>query len=136
MPRIPLEQTFSMGSLGVSNTAQPISPLDITSLIQAFMISNPSSNANSVFLGDQSVSTTNGIEIPPGAAPLFNINNVRQLYEIQNPQIKTWETMNCTPYQDPDFIPFICWNPSHFYLIASVAGPTNVGMIFFKNVYI
>jgi hypothetical protein len=110
--------------------------LDLTALIQAFVISNPSGNANSVWLGDQTVSITNGYEIKPGAGPLFAVTEERQFYEIQNPLIKQWETLNCQPYPNPDLIPIVCWNPSHFFLVSNVAGPTTVGMVFFKSVYV
>jgi hypothetical protein len=133
--RIPLEQTFSQTSLSVTNSAIPISNLDLTQLITAFLISNPSTNANSVFIGDVNVSITNGIEIPVGSAPLFDIEDVRQLYEIQNPAMQLWEFANCKSYPNPDLIPIICWNPSHWFVIAPVAGPTVVGATFFKSVY-
>jgi hypothetical protein len=126
-----------MGTLGVTNVAQPISSLDINNLTLAFMISNPSTNANSVFFGDASVTTTNGIEITVGSSPLFTIDETRQLYEVQNALIRIFEKIpECEPFPDPDFIPVVVWNPSQMFLIASVAGPTNVGMIFFKNVYV
>lgn len=134
--RVPIEQTFSMGSLGVTASAQPISSLDINNLTEAFMISNPSTNAASVFLGDQSVNTLNGIEIPVGSAPLFAINDTRQLYELQNALITIYEKVKCEAYPKPDLIPLVVWNPSRIYLIAAVAGPTTVGMIFFRNVYV
>jgi hypothetical protein len=135
--RVPIEQTFSMGSLGVTNASQPITGIDINNLTEAFMISNPTSNVNSVFLGDSSVNTSNGIEIPPGSAPLFSIIETRQLYELQNALIRLYELIKCDSYPGPsDLIPLVVWNPSHFFLVASVPGPTTVGMIFFRNVYV
>jgi hypothetical protein len=134
--RTPRAQTFSMGTLGVTNNAQAISNLGINNLTLAFMISNPSTNANSVFLGDTSVSPLNGIEITPGSAPLFTIEEIRQLYEVQNALIRIYEGLKCGAYPDPDLIPLVVWDPSTFNLIAAVAGPTNVGLMFFKNVYV
>lgn len=134
-PRIPLEQTFSQTQLSVTNVATPISNLDLTQLITAFMISNFSANVNSVWIGDVNVSVTNGIEITVGSAPIFDIEDVRQLYEIQNPAMKLWEFANCTGYPQPDLIPIICWNPSHWYIVTNVAGPVACSATFFKSVY-
>jgi hypothetical protein len=137
MPRIPIEQTATTPGFGVTNVAQPISTLDLTSLTTAFMISNFSTNVNSVWLGfDPSVTVTTGIEITPGSAPLFTINQVRQLYETQNPLIRLWEKIACVAFPQPDLIPIVSWNPSHVYLITNVAGPVQVGTAFFKNVYV
>jgi hypothetical protein len=134
--RVPIEQSFTPGQLGVTAAAQPISGLDINNLTEAFIVSNPSTNANSVFIGDSSVSITNGIEITPGSQLLFSVREERQLYEIQNALIKIFEMVKCSAYPDPDLIPLVVWNPSHFFLVAAVAGPTNVSMIFFRNVYV
>jgi|SRR6516165_456637 hypothetical protein len=148
--RVPIEQTFTMGGGpnlvggGVTNVAQSIAPaLDVNNLIESFIIGNPSGNTNSVWWGDQSVmvngagTTAIGIEIPPGSAQLFAVEEIRQLYEVQNSLMKMYEKVMCEAYPQPDFIPVVVWNPSHIFIVTNVAGPlANIGMIFFKNVYI
>ena len=147
--RVPIEQTWTMGGGpnlqggGVTNNAQSIAPtLDVNNLITAFIISNPSVNTNSVWWGDSSLNvnaaatTSNGIEIPPGSAPMFLIEETRQLYEVQNALMSIYEKVMCDAYPNPDFIPVIVWNPSHIFIMTNVAGPlANIGMIFFKSVY-
>lgn len=148
--RTPIEQTFTMGGGpnltggGVTNSAQSIAPsLDVNNLIESFIISNPSVNTASIWWGDQSVTvnaagtTAIGIEIPPGAAQFFTIDETRQLYEVQNALITMYESIKCEAYPSPDKLPVVVWNPAHIWVVTNVAGPlANIGMIFFKNVYV
>lgn len=148
--RTPIEQTFSMGGGpnlvggGVTNVAQSIAPsLDINNLIESFIIANPSVNTASIWWGDNSVlvnaaaTTAIGIEIPPGAAQFFTVDETRQLYEVQNPLMTLYEMVKCKPYPQPDYLPVVVWNPKNIFVVTNVAGPlANIGMIFFKNVYV
>lgn len=134
MPRPLIEQTFVSGSIGVTASAQPISNLDLSSMCQAFIICNPSSNTQSVFWGDQNVTTTTGIEITPGSAPLFSVGGIRQLYELQDPMRIAASAAACQVAPDVA-IPVVCWYPAHINIIAAVAGPTVVSLLFFRNVY-
>lgn len=134
--RTPIEQTFFSQSVLVSNvTPTPFANnLTITSLMQTIFICNPSSNTNSVFFGDNNVSTTQGQEIVAGTGPIaIIIQQGRQLYELQDPEMITAQATACQP-MDPTSIPLVVWNPSNMFLIAATA-PTTVALLFFRNVY-
>lgn len=134
--RPPIEQTFftvALTALSANNV--PIAQnINISSLINAFIICNPSSNVNSVFWGDSNVSTSSGIEIPPGNAPLFGTEEIRQLYELQDPLLLEAQKAICGKI-DPIAIPVVVWNPSNIFIIAANAN-VNVSLAFFRNVYI
>jgi hypothetical protein len=148
--RVPIEQKFTMGGGpglvggGVTNLPQSIAPsLNYNNLIESFVIANPSVNTASIWWGDQSVfvnagaTTAIGIEIPPGAAQAFIVDETRQLYEVQNALMSIYEMAKCGPYPQPDLIPVVVWNPSNIFIVTNVAGPlANIGIIFFINVYI
>jgi hypothetical protein len=105
--------------------------LTLQSLITTFVISNNS--GNSVFIGDASVLTTTGFEIPTGSVPEFSIENYRQPFEIQGPLIGLLESVKqCQAI--PETQPFICWDPSTIYLVAGVASAISV--IFFKEMFV
>jgi hypothetical protein len=134
--RVPLEQTFNGFAVSVTNNAAPISNLDLTNLVSSFFISNPSTNTNSVWIGDSNVSINTGLEITAGSGPqFFAIEDQRQLYELQNPLIKIYEGEACQAYPNPDFIPLVVWNPQHWFIITNVAGPVVVTFMPFRNVY-
>lgn len=131
--RSPIEQTFFNFALAVGTTPTPVSSqIQIASLISSIIFSNPSTNANSVFLGDQNVSTTSGIEIVVGASPVLSIQQTRQLYEVQDPSLFTAQVAMCAPLT-PISIPVIVWNPLTMYFVASA--PTTIGVMMFRNVY-
>lgn len=129
-----IEQTFFSASILVGTVPTPLAgSLTTTSMIDAFILSNFSTNANSVFGGDAGITTNAGVEIIKGAGVTFRISQTRQLYEIQNPVLVSAQVALCST-MPPDSIPVIVWNPSNFYLIASA--PTTIGVIFFRNVYV
>lgn len=122
-------------ALAAANIAQPIkSNGALTDLIVSFVVSVPSTAANSVFLGDQNVTTSTGIEILPGAPLLFTIDQTRQLYELQSPLEDLVRKVACNTQLQPEKIPFVCWNLANVYLVASAA--TNLAVMPFKVPYI
>ena len=134
--RTPVEQTFVSISVSVPNTIVPMATqYQLPSLIQSMLICNPSSNGNSVFFGDQNVTTTSGIEVIAGTAINLAIVQERQLYEIQDPALLQAQMIGCATIT-PVSIPIVVWNPSDFYFIAGVAGPTVIAVMLFRNVYI
>src|ERR1700688_1698585 len=94
--RVPIEQTFFNFPLVVGVVPTPVSSqIQLGSLIASMIFSNPSTNANSVFLGDQNVSLTSGIEIVVGSSPILSIQQTRQLYEVQDPTMYTAQAAMC-----------------------------------------
>jgi hypothetical protein len=137
MARTPREQTFQVVPLAVpSATAIQVSAsININNLIQSLAICNFSANANSVFLGqNNAVTTTSGYEIPPGTGPIFQIQQERELYELEVPLENLVQLANCGVPSTSVDIPMIVWNPSNMWLIAATA-PTNVSITIFNNVY-
>ena len=133
--RTPLEQTFTTLPLSVptANDVQIAPAYSINNQVIAFMICNFASNANSVFWGSHPVSTTSGIEITPGSAPMFTIEEVRELYELETPLQNIFQEQACMP-SPPVIIPIIVWNPSNIWIIAATA-ITPVSIALFNNVY-
>jgi hypothetical protein len=139
--RPPIEQSFFNTKLAVATTPTPLNTaLDLNSLIQAFIICNPSFNANSVFFGDSNVTASSagptigtGLEIAVGLSREFRIIQDRQLYELQDPEMLMAQQALCQSLT-PNAIPIIVWKPNNIYLIAAVA--TTVSLCFFRNVYI
>lgn len=132
-----LEQQFSniVVALAAANIAQPIKPNGaLTDMITSFVVSVPSTAANSVFLGDANVTTASGIEILPGAPLLFTVDQVRQLYELQAPLEDLVARLSCNPAFIQEKIPFVCWNLQNVYLVAAAA--TNIAVMPFKTPYI
>lgn len=133
--RTPIEQTFFNFSISVPNTPVPLSSqIQVPSLITSIILSNPSSNANSVFMGDQNVTTLTGIEITVGSAPILSLAQERQLYEVQDPMLLAAQTLACQK-TDAIQIPLVVFNPQKIFLIAGVAGPTIVACMMFRSVY-
>jgi hypothetical protein len=135
MPRQNLEQTFLTQPLSVPtiNQVQIAPSINLNNQIIAFMICNFSTNANSVFWGSNPVSTTSGIEITPGSAPLFTIDEVRQLYEIQTSAENLASMASCQMVPST-LIPLVVWNPANIWIIAANAiTPVTIGL--FYNVY-
>jgi hypothetical protein len=129
-----IEQTFFNVSVSVPATGVPIAPLDVTSMIQTILLCNPSTNTNSIFFGDINVTTATGIELLAGTSVQLMIDQERQLYEIQDPDLISAQIALCGKIS-PIGIPVICWKPQNLFLIAPVAGPTIVSAMFFRNVY-
>lgn len=133
--RTPIEQTFFTQSIAVPTTPIPFANnLTITSLMQTIFMCNPSSNTNSVFFGDSNVSTTQGMELVPGSGPIaVIIQQTRQLYELQDPEMISAQVASCQSI-DPTSIPLVVWNPSNMWLVAATA-TTTIALMFFRNVY-
>lgn len=137
MARLPREQIFAVLPLTVpsANAVQVSASLNINNLIQSLAICNFSANANSVFLGQNAaVTTTSGYEITPGNGPIFEIEQERELYELETPVENILQLAQCGKPVNSVDIPLIVWNPSNMWLIAATA-PTNVSILIFNNVY-
>jgi hypothetical protein len=145
--RAPIEQTFFNTTLIVQTTPTPLNAsIDLSSMIQAFTVCNPSFNSASVFIGDAGVSASSagsigtGIEILTSTSQTFEILQDRQMYELQDPAINMAEQIlssagsGCQKV-DPIYIPVIAWKPNNIFLICAVATVT-VSVMFFRNVYI
>lgn len=129
-----IRQDFLTSSLLVGIVPTPLSQsLSLQSLVTSFVISVPTTAANSVFLGDGGVTIANGFELPAGSAPAFIIDNYKQPYEIQGPLLGIEQSVNkCIA--DADALPFICFDPSQIYLIA--AAGTTISILFFKEMFL
>ena len=103
-------------------------------LIDSFTLSLDAGAANNVFIGGPGVTIANGLEIVRGAGPVdFIIENQKQHYELQEPVIAIAETLQCAPNQ-PRQIPFIVWDFSQIYLVATAI--TNVRVAPFRSMFI
>jgi len=121
----------------VPTAAAPLMPQSsLTALIDTFMITIPSTAANSVFLGfNQGVNTTNGIELLAGTTSVFKIDHdTRQLYELQNLLTRLNQVLCGTPVTPTEAIPFVAWDMSNVFVIAAAA--TVISFAIFKAVYI
>src|SRR5262245_8885080 len=96
MERPIIKQEFTTLSFTVTTSAASPNPaLGLTSLIDSFVITVPSSAANSVFIGsDQGVTTTTGLEILAGTSQNFRISQDRQLYELQMVLIEIYKCLS------------------------------------------
>lgn len=141
--RPPIAQTFFNVSLAVQSTPTALAvQLDVTSLVQAFTVCNPSVNTASVFIGDQGVTSSvagtigTGVEIVAGTSQTFSVRQDRQFYELQDPALLLAQKELCQVLQ-PILIPVIVWQPNNIYLIATAAAaPVTVSIMMFRNVYI
>jgi hypothetical protein len=140
-PRGPLEQTFFNFTVVVGTVPTPIAPtIDISSMIQSFSICNSQFNANPVYFGDAGVTSSSagvfgtGIEIVPGTTRDFLIQEDRQLYELQDPELLSLEVAACQKH-DGIAIPVICWRLSQCFLICAAATIT-VSIQVFRNIYV
>lgn len=133
MPRTPLRQTFTPGSIAVTAAAQPINQIfNQTAMIQSFILDNFSANTISVFLGDINVQVNTGLELVPGNPLGFVIRQDRQLYELQDPLVISASADSCNSVP-PVSIPFVVWDMTTIYAIASA--PVTIGFWIFNNVY-
>lgn len=130
-----LKQEATTLSFVVTTAASSPTPaLGLTSLIDSFDITVPSTAANSIFIGfDQGVTTATGLELLAGTTTQFRVNQDRQLYELQNLLNKMLQCMqgNAGVFEE---IPFICWDMSSVFLIATANTTISLGL--FKAVYI
>lgn len=129
-------QIFTTFALTVGTTPTQISTaFTKVDLIDSFAISVDAAAANNVFIGDQGVTTTTGLEIVRGGGPInFVIRNQHQQYELQEPLIILAESTLCQGPVAPRAIPFIIWDLSQIYLIA--AANTNVRIAPFRAIFI
>jgi hypothetical protein len=131
-----VRQEFSTFGLTVQTTAGPVNAnMQIGAMIDAIILSVPASAANNVFLGgDAGVTITTGIEIVAGSPVLFAIDHDgRQLYEVQEPLLEMASAYLCRELR-PESIPFVLWDISQMYLVASAA--TNMAVGVFKAMFI
>lgn len=130
-----IAQQFTTFSLTVGVAAAPINgALQLQALIDSFAISVPSTAANSVFFGSDGVTTVTGLELIPGTTSLFVVDHGgRQVYEVQQPVLEIAKAVKCYDVA-PEAIPFVCWDLSQIFLVASAA--TVVSVAAFKAMYI
>jgi len=129
--------TFPLAVTGVA-PAIVISPtLDKSKLITTFIVSNPV-GGSSVYIGGAGVTatgTTQGLEIQPGTAPAFVIQQERQLYEIQSLNSLIAKLINC---QVPalEIIPFKVWDLTTLFLFSANVAGSQVTIAAFPEVYL
>lgn len=132
-PTVPQQLNQAVIAVAVTPTPLSSNPALTLAYIDSFLLCVYTTAANSVFFGDQSVTTTNGMEIPAGVTVQFSISNERQLYELQLPLLPVASQIVCAAMPQSD-IPFVYWDLSQLYLVA--AAPTNVVIIPFKRAYV
>lgn len=128
-------QPFTTFAVTVAVTPTPISQLVTKSdLIDSFVLSLDAGAANNIFIGDQGVTITTGLEIVAGGGPvLFRIRNQPIQYDIHSVIDPAIENQLCQQVQVRS-IPFIIWDLSQIYLVA--AAPTNVRCAPFRSQFI
>ena len=106
-----------------------------TDYIQTFIVSIDAAAAGNVFLGDQAVTTANGIEIVAGAGPAeFRINDERQQYELMWPLLIIQQTLECKGLPVPFMIPIEVWDMTQWYGVAAAA--TNLRLMVFRTQFV
>lgn len=116
--------------------AAPLAPQwGLTALYDTFVITVPSTAANSVFMGfDAGVIVGTGIELLASTTTQFKVDHDgRQLYELQNLLKRLTDYETCIS-QPMEFIPFVVWDMSQIYVVAAAA--TAITVAAFKAVYI
>jgi len=117
--------------------ATPLMPQSgLTTLIDTFLITIPSTAANSVWLGfNQGVIVGNGLELLAGTTVAFKIDHdTRQLYELQSMLIRINNALCGQAITPTDAIPFVAWDMSQIFVVAAAA--TVISFATFKAVYI
>lgn len=127
-------QQFNTFSFAVGIAAVPIlANAQKQDLITTFIISNPIAGA-SVYLGNQGVSTTTGLEILAGTTPVFTVlQEGRQMYELQTQLMDINAGLQCRS-MEIEKIPFIVWDMSNQFLVA--AAPTTVSIALYPAMYL
>lgn len=120
-------------SLPVATTATVV--MNQTFPCDAFILNNPSTNANSVFWGDQGVNGTQGMEIQPGLPVLMSCTNTRQLWEVQN-ALKDVSALLVGSRTDvdpptPELAPRVVFDMNDQYMISPAGAQTITVMLFF-----
>lgn len=127
-------QQFNPQVVAVQITPTPLSGLNLNqAFIDSLIICVYSTAANSVFLGDQGVTTTTGIEIPAGVTIELEISNERPLYELQIPMTDMEAKIACQVVRPFD-VPFVYWDLTQLYCIA--AAPTNIIVTAVKRAWV
>lgn len=108
----------------------------LTAMIDTFMITVPATAANSIWLGfNPGVIVGNGIELLIGTTTVFKIDHdTRQLYELQHLLTRINQALCGTDVLPPEQIPFVCWDMSQIFVVASAA--TAITFATFKAMYI
>lgn len=129
-------QIFTTFALTVGTTPTQLSTaFTKVDLIDSFVISLDAGAANNIFIGDQGVTITTGLEIVAGGGPVnFVIRNQHQQYDLQDPLITLAEATLCQGPVAPRAIPFIIWDLSQIYLVAAAA--TNVRIAPFRAIFV
>lgn len=117
-------------SPSVIQLSQANQQVSLDTLIVAFSISVPNGGANSIWVGDSSITPANfnGTEIVPGVTKTFWIEDTRQLYEIQQPLT---EIDTCGA--DPFTVPLAVWDLSNWY--ASATAQITVGLMLYPLMF-
>lgn len=121
-------------NISIPLTAVPVAIMNQTFPCDAFIINNPSTNASSIFWGDQSVQATNGMEIQPGLPVLLSTSNTRQLWEVQNALKDLAAIMAGRQGIDPpqeELSPRVVFDMNDQYLVSPAANQTVSVMFFF-----
>lgn len=127
-------QPFNPQVLAVAITPTPLSSLQLqNAYIDSLLITVYSTAANSIFLGNQAVTVTNGIEIPAGVTISLEISNERPLYELQQPLNEIDAKVLCKNVKGFD-VPFAYWDLTQMFLIA--AAPTNAIITAIKRAWV
>lgn len=129
-------QDFNSFAVPVAVTPTPISSVFTKSdLIDSFAISVPSSAANNVFIGNNAVTTTTGLEIIAGGGPLlFRIRNQKIQYDIHSALDPVASSLVCNQIIPIQGIPFIVWDLRQICLVA--VAPTTVVVAPFRSMFI
>ena len=134
MPDRPLiDQNFTQFATTVGVVPTPIGPaFSQSAMIDTFVVCLPAAAANEIYFGDESVTIATGLEIGIGLSVTFGTDNLRQLYEIQNPILRFMSNY-FRQMVVADAIPFTVWNLTRCFLVA--AAPTDTRIIVFRSSY-
>lgn len=128
-----IDQNFTQFAITVGIVPTPIGPaFSQSAMIDTFVVCVPAAAVNEVYFGDESVTVGTGLEIGIGLSDTFGTDNLRQLYELQNPILRFMSNYFRT-LMVADEIPFTVWNLSRCFLVA--VAPTTVRIIVFRSSY-
>jgi len=134
MARPLVAQSFNTQVLVVGMTPTPLSSLQLTqAYIDSLILCLYSTAANSIFYGDQGVTTGTGLELPVGVTIELSISNARPAYELQDPLDAITTKVLCQSVK-PFEVPFVYWDLTQLYAIA--AAPTNIVIAAVKRAWV
>lgn len=134
MARQLLVQAFNVFPVVVGTNPTPlVTSGGVTAYIEAFVLAVPSTAANSIFLGNQGVTITSGMELVPGEKFGPTLIGQRQLYELQFPLLKIAEALQCK-LEQPYEVPYVVWDLTNIYAVAAAA--TTCFLLPFKAPYV